>query len=1364
MEQVFQHDFMTRNNLKDHLTWLLANIALNAPNAPTLPPVHDQPGDASQIDETSIPSSHVATVQTSRTQSRSNDEELRANMGKLVSNSKSRRPNLVLQQEQLLTPTSTTSTTAASLQRQYSERIKKNTSATSTSTKKTTSPPQRQSYDTKRDNPFRTPGPTFSSNATFETVDLTGDGDKASPISISFGTDTRLWREDFASRPEPPPSRGGSVAFGEDVTLWTEGHASRPLPLTPKRGKKRKSDDISRPPTSPSDDFFNDIDDILSAEELVHSRVKRSAASSPAKAKSRPPISQTQRTPSKSKASVKVSGDTRLSSVEESPVKRSPFKSPPKPLSRIPKYESDSDTKLDQQTTRRSRKSRHDTRVIMDSDDEEMSPIGHYVPESAQSAKHRKSPRRSPHKDQITDLFDTPSKRSQTAHMKRGLSRSPRRRDYEALRKAESRDVGYPVLDNTSSEEPKHSSQSSHPHSDKAMPSILELFLEQPEIIERRQELLRQRLNQNRVAFEQSLRRRDLELRDRLKVEKEGILREETSLDALASAYRSYEEFAAKREVLVKRISDAYSQDLAFQDDEVRLDELDKLIGPHQNSLLESLLKAGINDPSLFEEVQEVQEAYSEPLVQATQLPRNVGPLSLSRETTLNPGGNTQVVAQTQVAPRETAPMPTGGQSLQMSPGRQHRHIMSPSLQHGSFRSESSFPILRSAPTKTPLRPQPTTRLDTDDYGFSDEDNFFEDIAPRGTHQLQPAVTAKSNLSSAKSRKTPSKTIPSHQQGYDSNYSDDDLDMGMVAEDLELRRTTAKSTQGTSARKVLSETSGNGTSRRKLPTVKRVASSSTKTQFPPELMKFPWSPDVKRALKDRFRMARFRHNQLEAINATLSGKDAFILMPTGGGKSLCYQLPAVISSGKTHGMTIVVSPLISLMQDQVEHLSAINIMAVTFNGETPPAVRQEIMSSFKADSPDHFYQLLYVTPEMVNKSKAFLSGLKILYRKNKLARLVIDEAHCVSQWGHDFRPDYKELGSFRKQFPGVPVMALTATATQNVIMDVKHNLGIDQCEEFTQSFNRPNLYYEVVRKEKGTVDTIAELINSKYSGRTGIVYTLSRKSAENIAKKLQEHGIAAHHYHASIETDDKARVQKDWQKGRIKVVVATIAFGMGIDKPDVRFVIHHSIPKSLEGYYQETGRAGRDGKPSECYLYFGYADVTQLRKMITDGDGNWDQKERQKNMLNAVTAFCDNQSDCRRVEILRYFGETFDRKDCQGRCDNCKAGDTFEKKDFTEYAVAVLETVQSRFQLTLNQCTEILMGKKKKDDDRESEQNFGIAKNMPKHEVHRIIDRLAAEDALQEENVINQSIGFAIQYFRVSQSTLSLSSSTNLIT
>ncbi|KAJ3568927.1 hypothetical protein NPX13_g6255 [Xylaria arbuscula] len=275
----------------------------------------------------------------------------------------------------------------------------------------------------------------------------------------------------------------------------------------------------------------------------------------------------------------------------------------------------------------------------------------------------------------------------------------------------------------------------------------------------------------------------------------------------------------------------------------------------------------------------------------------------------------------------------------------------------------------------------------------------------------------------------------------------------------------------------------------------------------PGLIDHPWSSEVQQVLRDRFQMSGFRCNQLEAINATLAGEDAFVLMPTGGGKSLCYQLPAVVRSGKTRGITLVICPLISLMYDQVEHLRALSISAVALNSEGTMEDRSRIMEILRLNSPEQYVDLLYVTPEMITQSEACLSCLGILYRNKKLARFVIDEAHCVSQWGHDFRPDYKELGRFRKNFPNVPLMALTATATKNVITDMKHNLAINTCQSFSQSFNRPNLYYAVLRKEKYNVETIAELINTRYSGMTGIIYALSRSSTETIATKLQEYGI-----------------------------------------------------------------------------------------------------------------------------------------------------------------------------------------------------------------------------------------------------------------
>lgn len=522
-------------------------------------------------------------------------------------------------------------------------------------------------------------------------------------------------------------------------------------------------------------------------------------------------------------------------------------------------------------------------------------------------------------------------------------------------------------------------------------------------------------------------------------------------------------------------------------------------------------------------------------------------------------------------------------------------------------------------------------------------------------------------------------------------------------------------------------------------------------------MQHPWSRDVKTAMRERFHLRGFRPNQLEAINATLSGKDTFVLMPTGGGKSLCYQLPSIVKSGKTRGVAVVISPLLSLMQDQVAHLQKLKIQALFINGEVTVAHRKLVMDSLRDPQVEKYIELLYITPEMITKSQALISALRDLYRRGKLARIVIDEAHCVSQWGHDFRPDYKALGEVRSQFAGVPVMALTATATENVKVDVIHNLGIVNCEVLTQSFNRPNLMYEVRSKGKAkdVLESIANTIKTVYNNQSGIIYCLSRKNCESIAESLRKlHKIEAHHYHAGMDPAEKNTVQREWQAGKYNVIVATIAFGMGIDKPDVRFVIHHTIPKSLEGYYQETGRAGRDGKRSGCYLYYGYQDTSALKRMIDDGEGSLEQKERQRQMLRTVVGFCENKSDCRRVQVLSYFNEPFKSEDCNGACDNCNSKSSFESKDFSSYAIVAIALVEriEHQNVTLLHCVDVLRGSKTKkilDLKHVNLEEYGAASDLERGDVERLFYRLLSEDALAEKNVVNKG-GFASNYLRVS--------------
>ncbi len=388
-------------------------------------------------------------------------------------------------------------------------------------------------------------------------------------------------------------------------------------------------------------------------------------------------------------------------------------------------------------------------------------------------------------------------------------------------------------------------------------------------------------------------------------------------------------------------------------------------------------------------------------------------------------------------------------------------------------------------------------------------------------------------------------------------------------------------------------------------------------------------------LKRHFGYDRFRPLQEEIIRHVMEGKDCVALMPTGGGKSLCFQMPALLAGG----LTIVVSPLIALMKDQVDQLTTNGIPAAYLNSSISASEIANVMRSAQAGK----LRLLYIAPERLAmpEFRQFLSTLDV-----KL--LAIDEAHCISEWGHDFRPDYANLKMLRIAFPNVPTIALTATATENVRADIIRQLHLRSPRVFISSFNRPNLTYSVVPKKKGSASLFALL--EKYRGESAILYCFSRKDTEALAADLRKRGFKAAPYHAGLSQDIRARTQERFIADDLDIIVATIAFGMGIDKPDVRLVAHCDLPKSVEGYYQETGRAGRDGLPSECVLFFSYADKRKQMYFINVME-HGPQRDQAHQKLEAVMRYGELRQ-CRRSFLLSYFGETRPLVSCEG-CDVC---------------------------------------------------------------------------------------------------------------
>ncbi|XP_068046570.1 ATP-dependent DNA helicase Q1 [Anomalospiza imberbis] len=486
---------------------------------------------------------------------------------------------------------------------------------------------------------------------------------------------------------------------------------------------------------------------------------------------------------------------------------------------------------------------------------------------------------------------------------------------------------------------------------------------------------------------------------------------------------------------------------------------------------------------------------------------------------------------------------------------------------------------------------------------------------------------------------------------------------------------------------------------------------------------FPWYEKIKTALQSKFKLQKFRSLQLETVNAAMAGKDIFLVMPTGGGKSLCYQLPAVCSDG----FTLVICPLISLMEDQLMVLEQLGISAALLNASSSKEhVKWVHTEMLKRNSQ---LKLIYVTPEKIAKSKMFMSKLEKAYQARCLARIAVDEVHCCSQWGHDFRPDYKSLGILKRQFPNTPLIGLTATATNHVLKDAQNILHVQKCITFTASFNRPNLFYEVRHKPSNNEDFIEDIvktINGRYKGLSGIVYCFSQKDSEQVTMSLQKLGIKAGTYHANMDAKYKTKVHKGWATNQIQVVVATVAFGMGIDKPDVRFVIHHSMSKSMENYYQESGRAGRDDQKADCILYYGFGDIFRISSMVV-------MENVGQEKLYDMVSYCQNMNKCHRVLIAHHFDEVWDSANCNRMCDNCCRENVCEKMDVTGYCrdlIKILEQADSMSEkLTPLKLIDAWSGK-------------GVSKfrvpevTPPKHpreELERIVAHLLLQQYLKED-------------------------------
>ncbi|WTW99813.1 DNA helicase RecQ [Streptomycetaceae bacterium NBC_01309] len=479
--------------------------------------------------------------------------------------------------------------------------------------------------------------------------------------------------------------------------------------------------------------------------------------------------------------------------------------------------------------------------------------------------------------------------------------------------------------------------------------------------------------------------------------------------------------------------------------------------------------------------------------------------------------------------------------------------------------------------------------------------------------------------------------------------------------------------------------------------------------------------DAHEVLRRVFGYDSFRGDQREIIDHIVAGGDALVLMPTGGGKSLCYQIPALVR----RGVGVVISPLIALMQDQVDALTALGVRAGFLNSTQMPHERRQVETAFLSGELD----LLYLAPERLR-----VDATMRLLDQGTVSLFAIDEAHCVAQWGHDFRPDYLALSELHERWPDVPRVALTATATPETHREIAARLKLDEARHFVASFDRPNIQYRIEPKQEPKKQLL-RLLREEHPDDAGIVYCLSRASVDKTAEFLVQSGVTALPYHAGLDSRTRADNQARFLREDGVVMVATIAFGMGIDKPDVRFVAHLDLPKSVEGYYQETGRAGRDGLPSTAWLAYGLQDVVQLRKMIDDSEGDAAHRRRQGAHVDAMLALCETV-ECRRVQLLAYFGE---KGGPCGNCDTCLNPPA--AWDGTIAAQKVLSTVfrlarERRQKFGAGQIIDILRGKKTAkviQFDHDTLSVFGVGEDLDDHAWRGVVRQLLAQGLLSVE-------------------------------